>query len=158
MSDSLLWYNVPGRENDGLALPNPGKSDSAGRSLNRGINYLVSTIGRNLQAVMERPDASLRTPPSLNTIMLVHKLVIRGRDILSSRAIAPNQLKMETAHSTPAPEDFLFYPTRYFKVENPWLKDYAGLVLMALTEASRTASGPSRSRSAWRSRGRSGST
>lgn len=135
MSDALLWYNVPAWSKYGLAIPNPGRSESAGKSLNRTITYLTSVMGRNLQAVMETPDASLRTPPSLNTIVLIHKLCTRGRDILASRAVPPSQFEMQTSHATPAPEDFMFFPTRYFTVENNWLKDYAGLILMALTEA-----------------------
>jgi hypothetical protein len=42
---------------------------------------------------------------------------------------------METAHALPAAEQFLVYPTPYFKVRNQWLKQYAGLMLLSLTES-----------------------
>ena len=42
---------------------------------------------------------------------------------------------MEPAHALPAPEEFLVYPTPYFKVRNQWLKQYAGLILLSLTES-----------------------
>ncbi|MFV0446012.1 MAG: hypothetical protein ACK5Q5_20745 [Planctomycetaceae bacterium] len=51
------------------------------------------------------------------------------------RAVPANILNMETAHALPAPEEFLVYPTPYFKVRNQWLKQYAGLMLIGLTEA-----------------------
>lgn len=59
----------------------------------------------------------------------------RARSILASRAVPASKLNMETAHALPAPEEFLVYPTPYFRVRNQWLKQYAGLVLLALTEA-----------------------
>ena len=52
-----------------------------------------------------------------------------------SRAVPSATLNMETAHALPAPEEFLVYPTPYFKVRNQWLKQYAGLMLIGLTEA-----------------------
>jgi hypothetical protein len=42
---------------------------------------------------------------------------------------------MEAIHATPAPEVFLVFPCPYFKVRNRFLKEWAGLALMSLTEA-----------------------
>ena len=67
-------------------------------------------------------DARLRTPPSINTLTRIHKLCTRARSILASRAVPAATLNMETAHALPAPEEFLVYPTPYFKVRNQWLK------------------------------------
>ncbi len=92
-------------------------------------------MGRNLQAILWHPDARLRTPPSINTLTRIHKLCTRARSILASRAIPSATLNMETSHALPAPEEFLVYPTPYFKVRNQWLKQYAGLMLLSLTEA-----------------------
>ena len=72
--------------------------------------------------------ARLRTPPSINTQTRIHKRCTRARSILAvraimaSRAVPANILNMETAHALPAPEEFLVYPTPYFKVRNQWLK------------------------------------
>jgi hypothetical protein len=131
-TDQILWYNngVWGRL--GYAVPNFGNDPT---SLNSSIAYLVDAIGRNLFGIMQHPDASLRVPPSLNTLTRVHKLCIRARSILAGRDVASGQPKFEPLHATPAPEDFMIYPTPYFKVRNRWLKEYAGLAIMAMTEA-----------------------
>ncbi|MCE9547278.1 MAG: hypothetical protein K8T25_17540 [Planctomycetia bacterium] len=131
-TDQILWYNngVWGRL--GYAVPNFGNDPT---TLNSSISYLVDAIGRNLFGIMQHPDASLRVPPSLNTLTRVHKLCIRARSILAGRDVASGQNKFEPLHATPAPEDFVLYPTPYFKVRNRWLKEYAGLAIMAMTEA-----------------------
>lgn len=131
-SDALLWYNVGDWAGYGLAVPN--FSDDT-KSQNDTIRYLCETIGRNLQAIMWHSDARLRTPPSINTLTRIHKLCTRARGILASRAVPANVLNMEPAHALPAPEEFLLYPTPYFKVRNQWLKQYGGLILQSLTEA-----------------------
>lgn len=131
-NDAFLWYNVGDWSSYGLAVPNFGNDT---QSQNDTIRYLTGVIGRNLQGIMVHHDARLSTPPSINTLVRVHKLCTRARSILASRAVPANVLSMETAHALPAPEEFLVFPTPYFKVRNQWLKQYAGLTLLALTEA-----------------------
>ena len=131
-NDAFLWYNVGDWGRFGLAIPNFSNDTT---SQNDTIRYLTDVVGRNLQAVLWHPDARLRTPPSINTLTRIHKLCTRARSILASRAVPANILNMETAHALPAPEEFLVYPTPYFKVRNQWLKQYAGLMLLALTES-----------------------
>lgn len=131
-NDAFLWYNVGDWGKYGLAVPNFGNDT---RSQNDTIRYLADVLGRNLQAVMWHPDARLRTPPSINTLTRIHKLCTRARSILAGRAVPSATLNMETAHALPAPEEFLVYPTPYFKVRNQWLKQYAGLILLSLTES-----------------------
>lgn len=131
-NDAFLWYNVGDWGRFGLAVPNFSNDT---RSQNGTIRYLTDVVGRNLQAIMWHPDARLRTPPSINTLTRIHKLCTRARSILASRAVPANVLNMETAHALPAPEEFLVYPAPYFKVRNQWMKQYSGLILLALTEA-----------------------
>lgn len=131
-NDAFLWYHVGDWGRFGLAIPNFSNDT---RSQNDTIRYLTDVVGRNLQAILWHPDARLRTPPSINTLTRIHKLCTRARSILASRAVPANILNMETAHALPAPEEFLVYPTPYFKVRNQWLKQYAGLMLIGLTEA-----------------------
>ena len=131
-NDAFLWYNVSDWGRFGLAIPNFSNDT---KSQNDTIRYLTDVVGRNLQAILWHPDARLRTPPSINTLTRIHKLCTRARSILASRAVPANILNMETAHALPAPEEFLVYPTPYFKVRNQWLKQYAGLMLLGLTEA-----------------------
>jgi hypothetical protein len=133
-TDRFLYYNVGTWGKFGLAMPNPGKGDAAGLSANGNINYLASVVGRNLQALMFHSDAGMQTPPGIATLTRVHKLCVRARDILAARAIPPGQPDMEPAHPAPAPEEFLFFPVPYFTVRNIWLREYTGLMLMALTE------------------------
>ena len=130
-NDALLWYNVPGWEQHGLAVPNFG--DDTGTQ-NNTILYLSQVIGRNLQGIMFHSDARSRIPPTINTVMRISKLCVRARAILSARAVPSNVLRMEPAHAIPANEQFVVYPCPYFNVRNGWLKEYAGLILTALTE------------------------
>lgn len=132
MNDAFLWYNIGEWGKYGLAVPNFSNDT---KSQNSTIRYLTEVVGRNLQALMWHPDARLRTPPTINTITKIHKLCTRARSILAGRAVPPATQNMESAHALPAPEEFLLYPTPYFKVRNPWMKEYTGLVLLALTEA-----------------------
>ena len=92
-------------------------------------------MGRNLQAIMLHPDTKLRTPPSINTLRRIHRLCVRGRTLLSNRAVPPGVNQMETVHALPAPEDFKVFPTPFFLVRNTWLKDYARWIMIALTDA-----------------------
>jgi len=131
-NDSLYWYNVPGWEKFGLAVPNWGESF---QSQNDAIRKIVRQIGRNLQHLMFSVDAKLRTPPTINTLMRVHKLCIRARSILGSRGVDAATPNMESRHSMPAPEEHLVYPVPYFTVENEYLKEYCYLALTAMTEA-----------------------
>lgn len=130
--DAFLYYNVGDWSKYGLAVPN-WSNDT--HSQNDTIRYLTQVMGRNLQAIMLHADARLSTPPSVNTLTRIHKLCTRARSILSSRAVAAGTPNMESMHAIPAAEVFLVYPTPYFKVRNQWLKQYCGLILLALTEA-----------------------
>ena len=129
-TDQPLWYNngVWGRL--GFAVPNFGNDPS---SLNSTIHYLVSVIGRNLHNIMLHPDVDMRTPPSINTLTRIHKLVLRSRTILSGRDVEPGELNMESIHASPSKQVFLMFPTPYFKVRNPHLKQYCGLIRDAMT-------------------------
>jgi hypothetical protein len=131
-NDAFLWYNVGDWAPYGLAVPN--WSDDS-KSNNQTVRNLVEVAGRNVQAIMWHPDAQSRTPPSINTLIRIHKLCLRVRTILSGRAIDPGTPNMETKHAQPTPEEFLVFPTPYFQVRNSWLKQYAGLMLTALIEA-----------------------
>lgn len=130
-NDAFLWYNAPGFEVLGLAVPNFGNDKG---TQNQSILELTQMIGRNMQNIMFHTDASLRTPPSINTIIRLCKLCVRGRDLLSGRAIPSGTPNMESMHAVPAYEQFLVFPTPYFKVRNIYLKAYCGLMLTALTE------------------------
>lgn len=131
-SDQVLWYNVGVWGQLGYAVPNFGDDPA---TLNEGIHYLVDVIGRNLSAIMHHPDVDLRTPPSINTLQRIHKLIMRGRQILSGRDVAPGEPDMESVHTSPAQLEFRAYPVPYFKVRNYWLRQYSGLILNAVSEA-----------------------
>lgn len=131
-NDAFLWYTAGDWGPLGLAVPNFGKRT---QSQNPTIRYLTSVMGRNLQNVMYHPDSKLSTPPSINTLIRIHKLCTRARSILFNRAVPANTPSMEPAHVLPAPEEFLVYPVPYFTVRNQWLKEYCGLTLLAITEA-----------------------
>ena len=131
-TDAALWYNVGQFGQLGYAVPNP--SNDVG-SLNPGIIDIVSTVGSNLFNIMHHEDADLRIPPSINTIRRVHKLYIRFGQILPARAIPPSTNNMEPGHVQPGGEVFRVYPIPYFKVRNVFMKRWAGLILMMLSEA-----------------------
>ncbi len=131
-TDQVLWYNNGVWGQLGYAVPNYGNDPT---TVNFGIAYLVGVIGRNLAAIMHHPDVDSRTPPTINTLARLHKLITRARTIMAGRDLTPGEFEMEAIHATPAQQDFLIYPVPYFKVRNGWLKEYAGLVLCAISEA-----------------------
>lgn len=131
-TDQALWYNNGVWGQLGYAVPNFGNDPA---TLNNNIHYLVSVMGRNLQAVMHHPDKDLRVPPSINTLTRVHKLITRARSILAGRQVPPGTPDMEAVHSSPGAEEFIIFPVPYFGVRNPWMKQWCGLVLNSLAEA-----------------------
>lgn len=131
-TDAVLWYNVGVFGDAGYAVPN--WSNDIG-SLNPQILDWVELVGRNLFHIMHHEDADLRIPPSINTTKRIHKLYIRAANILTGRAVPPGQDNMEVQHARPAGEVFRVYPVPFFKVRNPFLRRWSGLVLVSLAEA-----------------------
>lgn len=131
-TDAVLWYRVGIFGELGYGVPN--WSDDPG-SLNPNILDLVELIGSNLFAIMHHEDVDLRQPPSINTIMRIHRLYQRSAQILAARAKPPGEVNMETAHVQPGGEVFRVYPIPFFKVRNQYLKRWAALAMMAMSEA-----------------------
>jgi hypothetical protein len=131
-TDAVLWYNVGVFGEAGYAVPN--WSNDVG-SLNPQILDWVDLVGRNLFHIMHHEDADLRIPPSLNSTKRVHKLYIRAANILAGRAVPPGEDNMEIQHARPAGEVFRVYPVPFFKVRNPFLRRWGGLILVSLSEA-----------------------
>lgn len=131
-TDAVLWYNVGLFGEAGYAVPN--WSNDVG-SLNPQILDWVELVGRNLFHIMHHEDVDLRIPPSINSCKRVHKLYLRAASILAGRAVPPGVDNMEVMHARPAGEVFRVYPVPYFKVRNPFLRRWAGLVLVSLSEA-----------------------
>lgn len=130
-TDAVLWYNVEKFGVAGYAVPN--WSDDIG-TLNPTIAELVRLAGQNMFTIMHHEDADLTVPPSVNTLVRVHKLYLRLASILSGRAIPPGQLNMETEHVRPAGEIFLVYPAPYFNVRNRYLYQWATWIHMMIAE------------------------
>jgi len=131
-TDQILWYNNGVWGKLGFAVPNFGDNT---HTLNKSIHHLVDVMGRNIQAIMLDRETLHRTPPSIDVLTRVHKLVLRVRSILAGRTKPPNELPLKSEHASPAPEAFIIYPTPYFKVKNSWMKEWCGLALIALSEA-----------------------
>ncbi len=131
-TDAVLWYNVGVFGDAGYAVPN--WSNDVG-SLNPQILDWVELVGRNLFHIMHHEDVDLRIPPSINTCKRIHKLYLRAANVLAGRSVAPGEDNMEVLHARPAGEVFRVYPVPYFKVRNPFLRRWVGLVLVSLSEA-----------------------
>lgn len=131
-SDAILHYNVGIFGEAGYAVPN--WSNDIG-SLNPTIIDWTQLVGRNLFHIMHHEDVDLRIPPSRNTLERVHKLYLRAANILAGRAVPSGERNMEVQHVRPAGDVFRVYPVPYFKVRNPFLKRWAELVLLSLSEA-----------------------
>lgn len=132
--DPALWYNYPiggvwGRL--GFAVPNWGK-----RLVSRNLVLveMAEIIGRNLQAIMVGDDACSRTPPHVDVIREIHKLVLRARGLLATEALASNQDPMRGTHGINNKQSFLLFPTPLFKVRNRWMKTYCFYAMAALAE------------------------
>lgn len=130
-NDEPLWYNVGVWGQLGYAVPNFADRPT---TLNNNIASIVDMTGRNLAAIMMHEDAWLRTPPSINTLTRIHKLVVRARALVSARAVPPGKANMEAVHTTPSAEDFLIFPVPFFRVRNRWMKEWCGLILACLSE------------------------
>ena len=133
-TDEILFYASPGTiwGELGYGCPNFGVNPT---TLNNTIAYLVGVMGANLFSIMHHSDVDSRTPPSINTLLRIHKLVLRARTILTGRQLTPATPRMEPVHSTPAPESFLLFPCPFFKVRNPYLKEWSQLLMNCLGEA-----------------------
>jgi hypothetical protein len=130
-TDQALWYNVGIWGKFGYAIPNFG--DGA-QTNNQTINYLVGSMGRNLSAIMHMPDVDVRTPPRINCLYKVHMLVMRARTIVGAYAVAPGTAQFEGQHISPGVDDQLIYPVPFFGVRNPFLRQYAGIVLACIAD------------------------
>lgn len=130
-TDAILWYNVGEFGKAGYAVPN--FSDKVG-TLNPQIASLVSLVGQSLFATMQHEDARLRTPPSINTVMRLHRLYQRAGTILNARAVPHGEMQFETTHVTPAGEIFMLYPVPYFLVRSAFMKYCSQLILMLISE------------------------
>lgn len=132
-SDSILHYDDGGDFGArGYGVPNWGNDVG---SLNINIWELVDLVGKNIFNIMHHEDVDLAIPPSLNTLMRVHKLYVRVASILSARAVPPGKLNMETMHVSPAGQIFKVYPVPYFKVRNAHLRRWCELGFIAISEA-----------------------
>lgn len=130
-TDAVLWYNVGVYGEIGYAVPNP--SNDIG-TLNPNIADFTNTMGRALFLVMHHEDIDMSTPPSIDTLLRIHQLVKRARQIVAARTLEYNEVALEPQHISPAGEIFRVYPVPYFKVRNPWLKRWCGYVLYMLGE------------------------
>lgn len=131
-TDAVLWYNVGQFGQIGYGVPNP--SDDPG-SLNPAILDFVHVAGRNLFHIMHHEDADLRTPPSINTLRRIHKLYVRLGQLLEAAAVPSGENNMETQHVQPAGEVFRVFPVPFFKVRNPYLKQWAQWIMIMMSEA-----------------------
>lgn len=131
-TENAYWYNAGIWGKLGFAVPNFGQNPA---TQNAGIAYLVRTMGKALFSVMNTPDTELTTPPSINTITAVHQLVLRANGILTSRGVAPGTPTFDGEHTAPGQIDHIIYPCPYFMIRNPWIQEWGGLVLSALSEA-----------------------
>ena len=130
-TDSVLWYNVGKFGEAGYAVPNFGDDIS---TLNSNILDITNLIGRNVFSMMHSEDADLRTPPSINTLMRLHRLYVRAGQILQGRAVPSNVPMFETRHVTPNEEVFRVYPVPFFLVRNPFMKTWCRYALSLLSE------------------------
>ena len=130
-SDSVRWYNVGVFGQAGYAVPAWGNDIS---TLNPNIAEMTDLVGQNLFALMHQEDVDMRTPPSINSLMTIHRLYMRAGQILQARAVPPAQVEFRTTHATPQATVFKVYPVPYFLVRNPHLKRYCTLALTLITE------------------------
>lgn len=131
-SDAVLWYNVGIFGEMGYGIPNP--SDDYG-TINPTIAQFVSGAGSQLFTIMHHEDARQRRPPTLNTIMRIHRLYQSSTRMLAGRMVPANELNMESMHIQNGGEIFRVFPCPYFKVRNSYMKRWAGFTMMMISEA-----------------------
>ena len=131
-SDAVLWYDVGIFGKLGYGCPNP--SDDFG-TLNPTIEEFVSGAGAQLFVIMHHPDADMRTPPRLNTLMRVHRLYQSCSRLLAGRMVPHNQKDMEAKHIQSGAQVFRLHPCPFFQVRNPYMKRWAGYTMLMISEA-----------------------
>lgn len=131
------WYRNGIFGELGYATPYIDKTDSAKwYSNNLGILKLVNTFGKLVLGVMQQPDVWKSTPPQTSYFpQSVGKAVDRFRAILNGAMVPPGQADLRTVSTGMNPQPFLIYPIPYFRVRNPWAKQWASYFLTALQEA-----------------------
>lgn len=130
-TDSILWYNVGIYGEIGYAVPNP--SNDIG-SLNPNILDFTDLIGKSLFHIMHHEDIDLVTPPTYNTLLRIHQLVKRARQLVASRTQDYGEAAFEVQHVSPAGEIFKVWPVPFFKVRNKALHRWARYTLYCITE------------------------
>ncbi|WP_339739197.1 hypothetical protein [uncultured Maricaulis sp.] len=131
-SDAVLWYNVGVFGEMGYGIPNP--SDDYG-TINPTIAQFVSGAGSQLFTIMHHEDARQRRPPTLNTIMRIHRLYQSSSRMLAGRMVPSNELNMESQHIQVGGEIFRVFPVPYFMVRNSYMRRWAGFAMMMISEA-----------------------
>jgi len=130
--DSVLWYNVPGTfEDAGLGVPNWGNDLG---TFNTRIYQLVEMIQTHNQWLMFHRDSDLAAPPDIGLLRSIHKLYERVTVYLNKWAIPFNEEKFKPVHATPVGKIWKVYPTPYFFVNNTFLKDVSGHLLLLACE------------------------
>lgn len=130
-TDSILWYNVGVYGEMGYAIPNP--SNDIG-SLNPNILDFTDLMGKSLFYIMHHEDVDLVTPPTYNTLLRIHQMVKRSRQLVASRTQAYNEPAFEVEHISPSGEIFRVWPVPFFKVRNKAMSRWARYVLYAIGE------------------------
>ncbi|TWU67289.1 hypothetical protein V7x_28630 [Crateriforma conspicua] len=131
-SDAVLHYDVGVWGELGYGVPNP--SDDYG-TLNATIHELVTGAGAQLFAIMHHPDADMRQPPRINTLLRIDRLYKSLTRLLSGRMVRANEREMEANHIQTGGYIFIAHPCPYFKVRNIYMKRWAGYIMMMMANA-----------------------
>jgi hypothetical protein len=134
-ADSFFWYNPPGGSYGplGLAVPNWGDNPVTQSSP---LFNLALKVGKDLQAIMFRPDALLTQPPQVNTVLSMVNLTNRMRQVILGRTVpeGANERLLEPSRATPPTYTYLVFPTRFYNIPNLWMSEYCEYMLLCLEE------------------------
>lgn len=131
-SDAVLHYDIGVFGELGYGVPNPS-DDFA--TLNPTISEFVSGAGAQLFSIMHHPDADMRTAPRLNTLLRIHRLYESSSRLLVGRMVPHNVPDMEAKHIQTGGDVFRAHPCPYFLVRNPYLRRWAGYIMLMISEA-----------------------
>lgn len=134
-STEVLWWNNGIWGKAGYAIPNANGKYNTKNAI---IHYLVTFLGRELFALMHRPDVKFRRPPNIAWLHDVAKMVTLGKKRMADRAVGfTDERTGDADHVSNNLQSFVVFPIPFFggRVRNEFAKQCAGIMLVLLGEA-----------------------
>lgn len=134
--NSIQWYDNGVFGKNGYACPFFEQKNQYTNNI--GIWNLHATFGKLLLGINAQPDVWKTTPPeNAYWPKLVGKSIDRIRATVLGALVTTGQTDTRSVTLGTDPKPFILYPVPYFRLRNPWAKQWTYYSLMALAEIMR---------------------